>query len=184
MIHALRVLLSGESYWQVIFTSGKKLSELDTKPTTIHRYQDLHAGDGRILPAFLLNRRGEVRMRRVEWLEDIIGSGDLRNVKEAILHTPRGEVHFTVSEPYTVFQFSRGTMAVDPDRGTVRIKNAQIVGVVTDKDTGDCEYAAWDVQSQQLYTGFNCVKNFKAWRTGIIDPGILNIKAMDIRLDI
>jgi hypothetical protein len=158
MIKQIRAFVAGESYWKVIFQSGKELSELDKKP-----YLD---GD-KVL-----------RMRSVEWLEDIIGSGDLRNVKEAMLCTPQGTAHFTVTEPYTVFQLSRGTMAMLTGE---RIKNLQVVGVVTDKDTGECECAIWDQQSRQLYTMFNNVKDFQAWREGVIPIGMINLKALDLR---
>jgi hypothetical protein len=158
MLKQLRAFIVGESYWKVTFTNGKTLSELDTKP-----YID---GDK------------VVRVRSVEWLEDVIGSGDLRNVKEAMLVTPQGVAHFTVTEPYTVFQFSRGTLAALTGE---RIKNFQSIGVVVDKDTGECECAIWDQQSKQLYTMFNNVKDFVAWREGVIPIGMLNIKALDLR---
>lgn len=155
---AIRAFVAGESYWNVIFQNGKELSELDTKP-----YLD----EGKVL-----------RVRSVEWLEDIIGSGDLGNVKEAMLCTPQGIAHFTVTEPYTVFQFSRGTLALLEGN---RIKNLQCMGVVTNKDTGECECAVWDQQTRQLYTMFNNVKDFQAWREGVIPIGRLNIEALDLR---
>jgi len=158
MLKKIRAFVAGESYWRVIFQSGKELSELDTKP--------------------YLDGEKVLRVRGVEWLEDIIGSGDLRNVKEAMLVTPQGTAHFTVTEPYTVFQFSRGTFSMLANE---RIKNVQVVGVVTDHDTGECECAIWDQQSRQLYTMFNNVKNFVKWRDGVIDIGIINLKALDLR---
>jgi hypothetical protein len=182
LLNSMRMLLAGESYWQVQFTSGHTLSELDTKPVELNTQSSIWTPDGRVVsprPAIVGER---ARMRKVEWLEDVIGSGDLARVKEVILRTPQGDAHIQVTEPYTVFQFSRGTMAIDPvSRRTIRIKNAQLIGVVTDKETGDCEYAAWDVQTQQLYTGVNNVLNFAAWRDGIIPVGKLNLATMDVR---
>lgn len=158
MLKQLRTFIKGESYWRVIFQSGKELSELDTKP---------YLGTDKVM-----------RVRAVEWLEDVIGAGALKDVKEAMLCTPKGTAHFTVTEPYTVFQFSRGTFSMLEGE---RIKNAQIIGVVTDKETGECECAIWDQQTHELYTMFNNVKNFQAWREDVIALGALNLEAMDVR---
>lgn len=180
LLNSLQVLRLGESYWKVIFTDNKQLCELDEKPVDLVS-QEMLTGDGRIMLARSLFAP-RVRMRHVEWLEDLIGSGDLGRVKEAILCTPKGEAHFTITEPYTVFQFSRGTMAVDATQGrTIRIKNCQVVGVVTDKETGLCEYAAWDVQKQDLYTGHNNVLDFRPWHTDMAAIGALDLQAMDVR---
>lgn len=158
MLKQIRAFIAGESYWKVTFTNGKTLSELDSKP--------------------YFDGNKEIRVRAVEWLEDLIAAGDLRNVKEAMLCTPQGVAHFTVTEPYTVFQLSRGTLAAFTGQ---KIKNMQVVGVVTDKDSGDCECAIWDQQTKQLYTMFNNVRNFTKWREGVADVGMLNIKALDLR---
>lgn len=159
MLKQLRTFLLGESYWSVVFKSGRELCELDTKTVA----------DG-----------ASMRVREVEWLEDLIGAMELRNVKEAVLCTPQGEAHFAVAEPYTVFQFARGTQVLIGGK-TERIKNMQCVGVVTDQETGDCECAIWDMQTRQLYTLFNNVKNFTAWREGAVDIGLLNLSALDLR---
>lgn len=154
----VRAFIIGESYWKVIFHNNKELSELDTK---------LYLDGNKVL-----------RVRAVEWLEDLCASGDLKNVKEVMLCTPKGTAHLTVTEPYTVFQFSRGTLAALTGE---KIKNMQCVAVVTDKDTGECECAIWDQQTKELYTIINNVKDFQAWRDGVIAPGTLNLAAMDVR---
>lgn len=183
MLTAIRVLLAGESYWKVRMSSGKELSELDTKPVELARTSEILTGDGRIVTARKANLAPHVLVRRLEWKEDLIDSGDIRHVKEVMLCTPKGTAHLSVTEPYTAFQFSRGTMALDAAYGqTVRLKNAQIAGVVTDKDTGECEYACWDVQAQELYTGITSVYEFHAWREGVIPIGALNLAVMDVRL--
>lgn len=169
-ITSLRVILAGESYWRARFTNGKWLSELDEKPVSINGQQ--------------------YRVRRVEWLDDVIGSGDLKNLKEIALHTPKGTAHIYVQEPYTGFQFSRGTLGM---LNGERIKNIQIIGAVIDKTTGACTSAIWDYQAQQLYVdrlwdgqsekdGFNNVYHFQAWRDGIAAIGPLNLSVMDVRL--
>ena len=156
----IRAFVYGESYWEVVFKSGKTLSELDKKT--------------------YLDGNKVIRRRAIEWKEDLINSGDLKNIKEVRLHTPEGTAHLTVTEPYTAFQFSRGVMNMIGSEYE-RVKNCQIAGVVIDKDTGECECAIWDAQTRQLYTMINNVKHFIAWRSGTADVGMLNIEAMDLR---
>jgi len=172
----LRVMMAGESYWSVRLSSGKVWSELDEKAIeVIDKYSTK-----------------QYLIRRLEWKEDIINSGDIKKVKEIRLHTPQGVARTNVGEEYTGFQFSRGTSALLTGQ---RLKNLQVIGAVTDKASGDCTFALWDYQAQRLfvdtlydrennkeYRALNNVLNFKAWRSGIIDIGALNIKAMDVRL--
>ncbi|SRR5579875_3608727 len=181
MLQAIRVLNAGESYWKVRLANNKTLCELDTKPVEVKPSADIDTGLGLVLPAMLTRLAPRVRMRRMEWLEDLIGSGDIQHVREAVLCTPQGEACFSVKEPYTVFQFSRGTLALDPLAGQVRLKNAQVVGVVTDREAGTCEFAAWDVQMRQLYLGYNNVKDFRPWRPGMLPIGQLNLELLDVR---
>ena len=158
MLERLRAFVRGESYWTVRFLNGKALSELDFVPR--------------------LDQNAVLRVRAVEWLEDIIGAGMVGAIKEVSLHTPKGTACLTVSEPYTVFQFSRGTLDLLTGR---RIKNMQCVGVVTDKATGACECAIWDQQTRELYTLHNNVLDFAAWREGVAPIGRLALETMDVR---
>lgn len=157
---AIRAFRLGESYWKVEFRSGRILSELDTKTVL----------DGQIL-----------RVRDVEWLEDLIGSGDLKNIKRVELHTPKGSVQLDITEPYTAFQMSRGTLSMLEG---VRIKNMQLIGKVTDKAVGQATAYVWDVQDQELYQiEFDIREGLPAWRVGVIPVGKMNLTAMDVRLD-
>lgn len=148
LLQEMTTLANGQSYWKAKLASGRMLCELDTYG----------------------------RLRKTEWLEDLIGSGDLANVAEVTLCTPSGDAHLKVTEPYTAFQFSQGMLTLDG-----RTKTAQVVGVVTDKQSGQCDYAVWDVPMQHLYTGWSNVHRFEAWRPGIIPIGALNIEALDLR---
>lgn len=148
-------LAHGFSYWQVKLANGTTKSEIDVS-------FDLMRGT-----------------RSLEWLEDIIGSGDLKNVQELTLCTPQGNATFAVTEPYTAFQFKQGMM---PLLGGERTLTAQIVGRVEDKETGLCRVTIWDVVEQKLYIDhMTSVKDFKVWRPGIADIGRLNIEALDLR---
>ncbi len=148
-------LVHGFSYWKVKLANGTTRSELDMS-------FDLVRGT-----------------RPLEWLEDIIGSGDLQHVQELTLCTPAGNATFAVTEPYTAFQFKQGMM---PLLGGERTLNAQIVGRVENKETGLCRCTIWDVVEQKLYIDYmTSVKDFKAWRPGLADIGRLNSEALDMR---
>ncbi len=156
----VKAFVVGESYWKVTFQSGRELSELDTKTVL----------DGRV-----------IRVRSVEWLEDLIGAGDIKNIKEVTLCTPKGEAHLLITEPYTVFQLSRGTSSLFTGE---RLKNAQIIGRINNKSTGDATAYIWDVQDQNLYElTFNIHDGIPAWRESVIPIGMINLKTMDVRLD-
>jgi len=173
----LRVMMAGESYWSVLMKSGKTWSELDEKSV---EFPNLRGPSKRYL------------VRRLEWKEDLIDSGDIAKVKEIHLHTPQGVARTHVGDEYTGFQFSRGTSALLTGE---KLKNLQVIGAVVDKDSGECTFALWDYQDQNLYVdmlwdaekkmvvrGHNSVRNFRAWRDGVIPIGPLNIKAMDVRI--
>lgn len=156
----VRAFIIGESYWKVTFHSGRELSELDTRTYVDHEQV--------------------IRVRAVEWLEDLVGSGDLKNVKEVLLCTPDGTAHLTITEPYTAFQLSRGTLSALTGE---RIKNCQIIGRIDDKASGAATAYVWDVQEQALYqVVFNIHDGLPSWREGVIPVGVLNLKAMDVRL--
>jgi len=148
-------LARGFSYWKVKLGSGTTRSELDMS-------FDLVRGT-----------------RPLEWLEDIIGSGDLQHVQELTLCTPKGNATFAINEPYTAFQFKIGFV---PLLGGERTVNAQIVGRVENKETGLCRATIWDVVEQKLYIDYmTSVLAFKAWRPGLADIGRLNLDALDLR---
>src|SRR5256885_6822460 len=108
----LRVMMAGESYWSVRMSSGKVWSELDEKSIEIPT---------------LRGPNKQYLVRRLEWKEDLIDSGDIARVKEIHLHTPQGIARTHVGEPYTGFQFSRGTSALLTGE---KLKNLQAIGAV------------------------------------------------------
>ncbi len=129
--------------------------------------------------ATLRNGRMVCEADGMEWLEDIVASGDSANIVELVLCTPQGDVHVDVGEPYSAFQFHQGLLTLHNER----VQTAQIIGVVTDKLTGACVAAIWDVSMQRLYLPLHTsVLHFASWRPGIIAPGLLNWQAMGVRL--
>lgn len=150
-------LLNGLSYWKVILTTGKEFSEFD-------RSFDLLRG-----------------IRPVDWALDIVGSGDNAKVAELILCTPHGNAHMRINEPYTALQLKRGVMSMLG--GGERIIEAQIIGRVDNKETGECTATIWDVTEQKLYLDHKTnVKHFTKWREGISDIGALSVEVVGVRL--
>lgn len=149
-------LLRGMSFWRVILTSTKTISEDD----------------------MVFDRlRGR---RPVDWHLDIAGSDDIRRIKELHLITPHGDAGMLITEPYSAFQFKRGTMLVLAD--DKRIANAHVIGRVDDLETGDCTATIWDVQEQRLYVDHHTnVHNFAAWRPGVCAVGALSLDVIGIR---
>lgn len=149
-----KTLASGQSYWKAQLTTGRVLCELNT-------VSDIR----------------QACTRRMEWLEDLIGSGDLRRVVEISLCTPHGEVHLVITRPCTAFQLNCGMLSIYG-----REKTAQIIGRIDDLE-GNCTAAIWDAVEQRLYPQFlSNVHRFAAWREGLVPLGMLNLEALGVRL--
>jgi hypothetical protein len=156
LLQEITTLSSGQSYWKAKLKNGKTLCELDTV-TDIQN----------------------ARVRRVEWLEDVIGSDDLGRIVEVILCSPQGDVHIPVVRPHGAFQLNQGMVSLLDNQ---KIKTAQIVGSI-ENDAGDCVVAIWDALEQRLYPEFRTnVYQFGAWRNGVAPLGRLNIEALGVRL--
>jgi hypothetical protein len=125
--------------------------------------------------------------RNIIWLEDIVGSGDNRNIRDITLCTPEGDITLPITEPYTAFQFQMGTISLF---GGERIPNAQIIGRLNNKETGECTCVIWDVQGEEQPDGsmkhlfvnhITTVRNFTSWRGGIPSIGRLNYEMVGLR---
>jgi hypothetical protein len=157
-------LIKGLSYWQVTLTSGK----------TFH--------EGQFVFDFIHGSRN------ISWTNDIVSSGDSRNISELVLCTPEGNVNLPILEPYTAFQLQRGTASLLTGE---RIVNCQIIGRVDDKDTGACTAIIWDAIGEDIEDGtkkhlyidhFTTIKNFKKWRSNVADIGAISLDVVGVRL--
>ncbi len=154
MLNALRKFARGESYWKVILTSGRELSEVQT---------------------VTYNGR---KKRPILWLEDVVASGDAARIAELWICTPRGDAALRITEPYSAYQCQQGVLTLQGRRTT-----AQIIGRVDDKATGRGVAFIWDVITQQLYRDESAnVTAFGAWRPGIVPPGALSLPVIGVRL--
>jgi len=156
LLREITTLASGQSYWHARLSSGRVVRELET-------FTDILAG----------------RTRHIEWLEDIIASGDLAKVVEVTLCTPQGDVSIPIIRPYGAFQFNQGVVGLFSGE---RIKTAQIIGSIVNDD-GDCVAAIWDARQGHLYPEMHTnVLNFCSWHPDVAPLGRLNIEALGVRL--
>jgi hypothetical protein len=152
-------LLRGESYWSVVLTSGKTITE------------------GELSFDFL---RGT---RSIDWYLDIASTEDCKRIKEITLHTPVENITLAIPgtppEPYCVFQLKRGTKLLNTG---ANVANAHIIGRVDDKATGDCTVVIWDAIERRTYTHITNIHNFSAWREGVCSVGAIAYQYMGVRL--
>jgi len=154
LLNQLRKFARGESYWKVILTSGREISEVQT-----------------------ITYQGKNK-RPIQWLEDVVNAGDAARIAELWICTPRGDAALRITEPYSAYQCQQGVLTVQGRRTT-----AQIIGRVDDKATGRGVAFIWDVITQQLYRDSDAnVTAFAAWRPGVVPPGALALPVIGVRL--
>jgi hypothetical protein len=154
-LKAIQMLRRGRSYWQVILTTGRIWSELDTinDPT-----------------------RGK---RPLDWHLDLVATGDVARIAELWLQSPAGPVALKITEPNSAWILN--TNITSNIYGTETV--AQTIGRVDDKETGLGVAFIWDASVQQMFKDEKaCVRNFGAWRPGICAPGALNLTAVGLAL--
>lgn len=148
----------GLSYWRVTLASGKTLTE------------------GQLSFDLL---RGT---RNVDWALDLVGSGDIRNVRELTLCYPQGEATLDIFEPYTAFQMKGGTQLFFGSGE--KVEQFQLIGRVDNKETGDCTCAIWDVLEQRLYVDHHTsVRDFAPWRENVAPLKAISFEVTGIRLN-
>ena len=162
----LSPLLLARPVWAVKLTTGKWLSERDYKV-------DTQAG----------------RKRPFDWTLDLIDTGDISKVKELWIIAPPGPGDIlgvtrslTITEPGIAFQFKVGN--VDAWGGMERGMESQVIGKVTNKETGECECWIYDAQLKQMGSYYSSVYKFGSWREGIAPIGALSHDVMGLRLGI
>ncbi len=154
MLRSFQKFAHGESYWKVILTSGREISEVQT-----------------------VTYNGKNK-RPILWLEDVVASGDAARIAELWICTPKGDAALRIIEPYSAYQFQAGVLTLEGRQTT-----AQIIGRVDDKASGRGVAFIWDVITQQLYRDESAnVMAFAAWRPGIVPPGALALPVIGVRL--
>lgn len=152
------------SYWSVLLTTGKTWSERQLVPTWT---------------------KGQRGLRKLDWGEDLVSTGDIHRIKEITLHCPDGGTAvLEVPERSTAFQFK--TRSLNMLGASGNDLEFQVIGRVVDKTTGRCECFIWDYRplpgEKNLIAYKSSIYNFGAWRNTITPIGALGIEVQGFRL--
>jgi hypothetical protein len=157
-------ILPDRPYWAVKLTTGKMLTELDL-------HFDPLVGSA----------------RPFDWTLDLVSTGDIFKVTELWLfcppnrQNPRGQVaRLPITEPGTAFQFKVGT--VDTFGAQERAMASQVIGRVTNKETGVCECFVWDRQLRAMGTWATTITQMGSWREGAPSIGALSADVVGLKL--
>lgn len=145
------------SYWQVVLSTGRILSELD-----------------------IVSNQQIQGKRAADWTLDLISTGDISKVTEIHLISPGYHpAILKITEPGTAFQFKNASVLAMGETG--RQLEAQIIGRVDDKVTGACTCYIWDRVLGLGKYGSN-INRFGTWRPGIAPIGALSQEVMGLKL--
>ncbi len=162
--------------WAVKLSTGKFLSERDMVWDELQR--EVGAGG--------FKRGIEPGKRPFDWTLDIINNGDWKKIKELWMvcppnpYSPLGNTaKLFITEPGTAFMFKTRHLSI----GFGKPEYHLIIGRVTDKITGDCEYFAYDCLLNGMTVLMqNNVYNFQSWRPEIGRIGPLALDVLGLHL--
>lgn len=152
------------AYWSVLLTTGKTWSENQLIPT---------------------NKAGQRGLRKLDWALDLVSTGDIRRIKELILHCPDGQMAILeITQDTPAFQFK--TKSLNMLGACSNDLEYQVIGRVIDKATGRCECFIWDYQPMEgqpnLIAYKSTICHFGAWRNNITPMGALSLEVQGFRL--
>jgi hypothetical protein len=144
------------SHWEVELTSGKVLNERETKTDLL---------------------KGMTRL--VDWSLDLVATGDVRHIKQLRMYCPDVPlpVVLDITESGTAFQLKVGNVSIG---GGGHSMIAQIIGKVTNKETGDCECYVWDWRRRDAFAWSNNVYDMGTWSESIMPIGTLALNVLGI----
>lgn len=145
-------MLPDQAYWAAKLNNGTWLCELD-----------IVAG-----------------MRPLDWTLDMVSTGDIKRIVELWLicpptpTSPMGNTaRLPITRPGTAFQLKIATADSSIVRSVSRLQ-AQMIGRVTDPETGDCECFIFDYQMEAMSTPWKSnIYNMGTWKPNI--PGLPSI---------
>lgn len=152
------------AHWSVLLRSGKEWSERQ------------------LIPTFRAGRRG---LRKLDWGDDLVSTGDIHRVKELRLHCPDGRTAILEINPdQPAFQFKTKSLDMLGAGGTGM--EFQVIGRVTDKATGQAECFIWDYRPQtgkeHLFKYHTSIYFFGSWRDTLTPLGALGLDVQGFRL--
>ena len=153
------------AYWSVLLTTGKRRYERELIPTL---------------------RAGQRGVRKLDWTLDLVSTGDVRRIKDLILHCPDGRnAVLEISEEGTAFQFKTAALDGLLTNGQ-RTMEFQAIGRITNKITGECECFIWDyrptIGQPNLFKYTTTIFHFGSWRESLTPLGALGHEVQGFRL--
>jgi hypothetical protein len=152
------------AYWSVLLTTGKRYEE-------------------RQLVATLT--KGQKGLRKLDWMLDLVSTGDIHRIRELTLHCPDGRtgvLEITSDMPAFQFKTKSLNMLGASDIGL----ECQVIGRVIDKATGRCECFIWDYRPKpgenQLVAYKSSIYRFGSWRDTLTPIGALGLEVQGFRL--
>ncbi len=152
------------AYWSALLTTGKTWSERQL--VTVWR-------------------KGHTGLRKLDWGDDIVSTGDIYKIKELTLHCPDGRtavLEITPDQPAFQFKTKSLNMLGASDIGL----ECQVIGRVIDKASGRCECFIWDYRPKageaQLIAYKSSIYRFGSWRDTLVPIGALGLQVQGLRL--
>jgi len=152
------------AYWSVLLSTGKRWSEHD------------------LIPTF---RKGQRGLRKLDWGDDLVSTGDIHHIRELTLHCPDGRtavLEITSDTPAFQFKTKSLNMLGASDIGL----ECQVIGRVIDKASGRCECFIWDyrpkVGENQLIAYKTSIYRFGSWRDTLTPLGALGLEVQGFKL--
>ncbi len=151
----------GMAWWSVELTSGKVWSEKSLMPTW---------------------KQGQKGVRKLDWLWDIVGTGDYKHIKYLTLHGPDGSRGVLEPKGNPVFQFRNKSVGIMG--GGTRLEFLAVGQVIS--PAGWCECFIWDYYPKEgdpnLVAYRSNVNDFGAWRDTMTPLGALSMDVQGWRL--
>src|SRR6266704_2936238 len=152
------------AYWSVLLSTNKTWSEHSLVASNI---------------------KGQRGLRKLDWSNDIVSTGDIHKIKELRLHCPDGRVAtLEITEDMPAFQFKTKSLDMLGASGTGL--EFQVIGRVIDKATGRCECFIWDYRpkpgEQHLIAYTSTIYKFGGWRDTVTPLGALGLEVQGFRL--
>ena len=152
------------AYWSLTLTSGKEWSERSLVGTL---------------------RKGQAGIRKLDWGDDIVSTGDVHRVKELRLHCPDSRVAtLEIADGMLPFQFKTKSMEMMGAGGNDL--EFQVIGRVIDKVTGRCECFIWDYRplpgAEHLIAYKSSIYQFGGWRDTVTPIGALSLEVQGFRV--
>lgn len=153
----------GLAYWSCVLRTGRQWSEHSPVVTI---------------------RKGQRGIRKLDWGDDIVSTGDIHKIKELRLHCPDGRVAvLEITPDMPAFQFK--TKALNMLGAGGNDLEYIIIGRVIDKATGRCECFAWDYRPKpgepNLVAYKSSIYKFGAWRDTVTPMAALSLEVQGFR---